>query len=243
MDRVFGTIARQIARAGARLAAIDWRAVLVALLGRGALVLAGSALVLAGWILVLAQWAAPLARRGVRIARRTGVRLGGWTLRRPRTALGAGLAVSLAAAAVVVLWPAPRLDLSASLDCLALNIYHERRGEPLEGKIAVGQVVMNRVGDPAFPAGVCDVVKQGGERPRDRCQFSWWCDGLSDRPDDAGAWEDIKGLAGKILAGGLEDPTRGALWYHADRVTPDWQMDIIRQGKIGQHVFYIRQSQ
>ena len=241
-------IAREIARAGACLAAIDWRAVLrrgailAAALGRGALVLARSALVLAGWILVLAQWAAPLARRGVRIVWRSGVRLGRWALRRPRTALGAGLAASLAAASVVVLWPVPRLDLSASLDCLALNIYHEARGEPLEGKIAVGQVVMNRVGDPDFPAGVCEVVKQGGERPRDRCQFSWWCDGLSDRPDDAGAWQDSKGLAGKILAGGLEDPTRGALWYHVDLVTPDWQMDIVRRGKIGRHVFYVRQS-
>ena len=176
------------------------------------------------------------------IARRSGVRLGRWALRHPRTALGAGLAVSLAAASIVVLWPAPRLDLSASLDCLALNIYHEARGEPLEGKIAVGQVIMNRVGDPDFPTGVCEVVKQGGERPRDRCQFSWWCDGLSDRPDDAGAWQDSKGLAGKILAGGLEDPTRGALWYHVDQVTPDWQMDIVRQGKIGRHVFYVRQS-
>ena len=185
-----------------------------------------------------------------RMARRAGVRLGRWALRRPRRALGAGLAVSLAVAAV--LWPtswrptswrpAPRLDLSASLDCLALNIYHEARGEPREGKIAVGQVVMNRVGDPDFPAGVCAVVKQGGERPRNRCQFSWWCDGLSDRPDDAGAWEDSKDLAGKILAGGIEDPTRGALWYHADRVTPDWQTDIVRQGKIGRHIFYVRQS-
>ncbi len=253
MDRTFATIAREIAQARTRLAAIDWRAVLrrgailAALLGRGALVLAGSALVLAGWILVLAQWAAPPARRVVHIARRSGVRLGHWALRRPRTALGVGLAVSLAAASVVVLWPAPRrpaprLDLSASLDCLALNIYHEARGEPLEGKIAVGQVVMNRVGDPDFPAAVCEVVKQGGERPHDRCQFSWWCDGLSDRPDDAGAWEDSKGLAGKILAGGLEDPTRGALWYHADHVAPRWKMDMVRQGKIGRHVFYVRQS-
>jgi hypothetical protein len=216
------------------------------LLGRGALVFAGSALVLAGWILGLAQWAAPLVLRvgliTLRSGVRLGVRLGRWALRRPRTALGAGLAVLLAAASVVVLWSVPRFDLSASLDCLALNIYHEARGEPLEGKIAIAQVVMNRVGDPYFPAEVCDVVKQGGERPRDRCQFSWWCDGLSDRPDDPGAWEDSKGLAGQILAGGLDDPTQGALWYHADYVTPAWQMDMVRQGKIGRHIFYVRRS-
>jgi spore germination cell wall hydrolase CwlJ-like protein len=171
---------------------------------------------------------------------RQGVRLCRWALRRPRTALGAGLAVLLAAASVVVLWSVPRFDLSASLDCLALNIYHEARGEPLEGKIAIAQVVMNRVGDPYFPAEVCDVVKQGGERPRDRCQFSWWCDGRGDRPDDLAAWTGSKDLARRILAGSVDDPTGGALWYHADHVSPDWDMDIIRQAKIGRHVFYRR---
>ena len=128
------------------------------------------------------------------------------------------------------------------IECLALNIYFEARGEPVTGQLAVGHVVMNRVASARFPSTVCGVVQQGGELRRYRCQFSWWCDGLSDRPDDAGAWEDSKDLAGKILAGGLEDPTRGALWYHADRVTPDWQTDIVRQGKIGRHIFYVRQS-
>jgi spore germination cell wall hydrolase CwlJ-like protein len=177
-----------------------------------------------------------LARAGLGLAR--------WALEHPRVALGVGLAVSLAAAALVALWPEPaaRFDLNRNLDCLALNIYHEARGEPFEGKIAVGQVVMNRVGDPDFPPQVCQVVKQGGERTRDRCQFSWWCDGRSDRPDDLKAWTESKGLAKKILAGAIEDPTRGALWYHADHVNPGWDMDVIRQGKIGRHVFYGRQA-
>ncbi len=136
--------------------------------------------------------------------------------------------------------PEPRIDLSLSLDCLALNIYHEARGEPLDGRVAVAQVVMNRVGDPDFPGQVCEVVRQGGERPRDPCQFSWWCDGRGDRPDDLAAWTGSKDLARRILAGSVGDPTGGALWYHADHVTPDWDMDIIRQAKIGRHIFYGR---
>ncbi len=168
--------------------------------------------------------------------------LADWALLRPRLALGAGAGLVLSLVAVAVLWPGPvpRIDLSQSLDCLALNIYHEARGEPLDGQVAVAQVVMNRVGDAEFPGQVCDVVRQGGEWPRDRCQFSWWCDGRGDRPDDLAAWTGSKDLARRILAGSVADPTGGALWYHADYVTPSWDMDIVRQAKIGRHVFYRR---
>jgi hypothetical protein len=168
--------------------------------------------------------------------------LAGWALRRPRLALGAGLALVLILGALAVLWPSsvPRLDLSQSLDCLALNIYHEARGEPLDGRVAVAQVVMNRVSDDAFPGQVCEVVREGGEWPRDRCQFSWWCDGRVDRPDNMAAWTGSRDLARRILTGSVDDPTGGALWYHADHVSPDWNMDIIRQAKIGRHVFYGR---
>ena len=61
--------------------------------------------------------------------------------------------------------------------CLAQNIYHEARGEPMEGKLAVGHVVMNRMADKRFPRLACSVIKQGGYRHRYRCQFTWWCDG------------------------------------------------------------------
>ncbi len=168
--------------------------------------------------------------------------LADWALRRPRRALGAGSALVLGLGALSVLWSgsAPRVDLSQSLDCLALNIYHEARGEPLDGQVAVAQVVMNRVGDAEFPGQVCEVVRQGGERPRHRCQFSWWCDGRGDRPDELAAWTGSKDLARRILAGSVDDPTGGALWYHADSVSPAWDMDIIRQAKIGRHVFYVR---
>jgi hypothetical protein len=168
--------------------------------------------------------------------------LADWALRWPRLALGAGAALVLSLSVLAVPWPGPlaRVDLSQSLDCLALNIYHEARGESLDGQVAVAQVVMNRVGDAEFPGQVCEVVRQGGERPRDRCQFSWWCDGRGDRPEDLAAWTGSKDLARRILAGSLDDPTGGALWYHADHVAPDWDMDIIRQAKIGRHVFYGR---
>ena len=205
----------------------DWRG----LLGR-ALRLAWIAVWVVGrWLLI--------AARGLS---RCALALADWALRRPRLALGVGSALVLTLGALAVLWPGPvlRIDLSQSLDCLALNIYHEARGEPLDGRVAVAQVVMNRVGDPDFPGQVCEVVRQGGERFRDRCQFSWWCDGRGDRPDDLAAWTGSKDLARRILAGSVDDPTGGALWYHADHVSPNWDMDIVRQAKIGRQVFYRR---
>jgi spore germination cell wall hydrolase CwlJ-like protein len=132
------------------------------------------------------------------------------------------------------------VEMSEELKCLALTIYFESRGEPDAGKVAVGHVVMNRVNDPRFPGQVCKVVRQGGEWRRNRCQFSWWCDGRSDKPKDRRAWGLSQELANTIYAGVSEDPTEGALWYHADYVKPYWKNVFARGPKIGRHIFYAR---
>ena len=130
--------------------------------------------------------------------------------------------------------------IAAELRCLALNIYFEARNEPGLGMIAVGQVVLNRVKDSRFPTTVCDVVRQGGPRPKNRCQFSWWCDGLSDRPKDKGAWARSQALAFLLYWGFVDDTTGGALWYHADYVKPRWRTSFEQGAKFGRHFFYRR---
>ena len=136
--------------------------------------------------------------------------------------------------------PQPGEGEIADLDCLALNIYFEARGEPLEGKRAVGHVVLNRVHDTEFPESVCQVVRQGGEEVRHSCQFSWWCDGRSDRPVDPLAWRESRAVAWEVLSGATKDPTRGALWYHAEYVQPPWRDKMLKSRRIGQHIFYRR---
>jgi N-acetylmuramoyl-L-alanine amidase len=150
----------------------------------------------------------------------------------------------LAAAAVGVLLllaPHSRADAAdraeSEIACLALTIYYEARGEPEAGKRAVGYVVMNRARNGGFPADVCDVVRQGGER-RHRCQFSWWCDGLSDRPRDKQALRQSLSLAQSIYNGCVADPTRGALWFHSTGVKPAWSTSSGPGKRIGRHVFY-----
>ena len=50
-----------------------------------------------------------------------------------------------------------------TLKCMALNIYHEARGDNYAGKVAVSDVVLNRVNDTRYPNTICDVIYQGGE--------------------------------------------------------------------------------
>jgi spore germination cell wall hydrolase CwlJ-like protein len=133
----------------------------------------------------------------------------------------------------------PKIDIVEEIDCLALNIYFEARGEPKLGQVAVGHVVLNRVVDKRFPETVCGVIRQGGEKKLNRCQFSWWCDGRSDRPRDAEAWQEIRSLAREVYWGFAGDPTTGALWYHALSVSPSWGKRLTRGPQIGQHLFYI----
>jgi len=128
--------------------------------------------------------------------------------------------------------------------CLAQNIYYEARGSNRADRIAVADVVLNRVQDTRYPNTVCGVVRQGkqyadGRMIRNKCQFSWYCDGKSDWPRDMDAWVDAQQIAYNMLtwdAGrGL---TEGGTHYHADYVDPSWARELQLVGRIGVHVFY-----
>lgn len=133
--------------------------------------------------------------------------------------------------------------LREELTCLAQNIYFEARSEPLEGKLAVAHVVMNRVASSNFPNTVCGVVQDGTDEVRHQCQFSWYCDGKADVIEDETAWSEATRLASKVYWGRVDDPSGGALWYHADYVKPAWRKAFIEGPQIGRHIFYTRKPQ
>ena len=96
--------------------------------------------------------------------------------------------------------------------CLAENVYHEARNQPLAGQMAVISVTINRVNDDRFPNSICEVVKQGPHRPswkgtgemipiRHKCQFSWYCDGKSDKIYDEETYDNIYLLTEGIVSG------------------------------------------
>ena len=130
--------------------------------------------------------------------------------------------------------------------CLALNVYFEARNQPVRGQMAVAHVTLNRVYDKEFPKTICGVVKQGkyyGNSPRrDKCQFSFWCDGRSDKPKNIPAWNNAKKIANHVLNNHSktnQDVTHGALYYHATYVKPDWsKFNLEHSITIGNHIFY-----
>jgi hypothetical protein len=133
-------------------------------------------------------------------------------------------------------------EIAQEISCLAQNIYFEARSEPHVGKLAVAHVVMNRVASKRFPGSICEVIRQGGSAQLNRCQFSWWCDGKSDKPGNLRAWRESLKLASDIYWGLVEDPTEGAMWYHADYVSPNWRTDLVEGPKFGRHIFYASKS-
>ena len=131
-------------------------------------------------------------------------------------------------------------------ECLAVAIYFEARGEPIAGQLAVASVILNRVVDPKYPDTICGVVKQGpthksGKRLpiRNMCQFSFYCDGKSDRPKDKDAWETSRWVANSMILNNI-NITEGATHYHSDAVNPKWARVFKRVVKIGKHIFYRR---
>ena len=125
-------------------------------------------------------------------------------------------------------------SLKEEQHCLAQSLYWEARGEGRNGMIAVGWTVLNRVHSKDFPATPCEVVRQGGEQPP--CQFSWWCDGRSDRPLDQRSWKSALETAAELLLNPPRDPTGGALFYHSTSIRSPWRR--VRTARIGRHVFY-----
>lgn len=135
--------------------------------------------------------------------------------------------------------PLPKKAYSAAeRRCLAVGVYFEARGEPVKGQQAVAQVILNRVKNPAYPRSVCGVVYQN-KRKRNRCQFSFACDGIRDRIKSKHHWTIAKKVA--------DDAIDGKVWlakvassshYHADYVRPRWRRSMKRLVKIGRHIFY-----
>ena len=127
-------------------------------------------------------------------------------------------------------------SIEAEHQCLALALYWEARGETRRGMIAVGWTILNRARSKEFPGTPCAVIYQGGEHPP--CQFSWWCDGKSDRPRDRDSWIQARVIAAELLMNPPPDPTGKALFYHSTSIGVPWKRKRVRTTRIGNHIFY-----
>ena len=124
-----------------------------------------------------------------------------------------------------------------ALRCLTQAVYYEAGFEPMEGRYAVAQVILNRMRHPAYPNSVCGVVYQGSQR-RTGCQFSFTCDGSLHRAPDPKSWAVAREIAAQTLAGKVATAVGMATHYHANYVSPYWAPKLTKINKIGAHIFY-----
>jgi spore germination cell wall hydrolase CwlJ-like protein len=128
------------------------------------------------------------------------------------------------------------LDRRRALLCLTQAIYYEAGFEPLEGRRAVAQVVVNRMRHPAYPKSICGVVYQGARDPV--CQFSFVCDGSLYRRPALGAWQEAERVAAAAIDGYVDRNVGAATHYHANYVAPAWAPRLAKITQIGAHIFY-----
>ncbi|MEM7178092.1 MAG: cell wall hydrolase [Pseudomonadota bacterium] len=128
-------------------------------------------------------------------------------------------------------------ERSAEWACLTEALYFEARGETLMGQIAVAEVILNRVDSSKYPSTVCGVVHQGEKSGRG-CQFSYRCDGLSDKMHEKGARERVGKVAWVMLQGKPRILTGEATHYHTSAVRPKWSKKLMKTARIGDHLFY-----
>lgn len=122
--------------------------------------------------------------------------------------------------------------------CLARGIYFEARGESVRGQAAVAQVILNRVKNPAYPATICGVVYQN-KKWRNRCQFSFACDGKRDRIYSTKHYRTAQYVGREVTDGNIWLPEVGdATHYHATYVHPRWARKLKKTDRIGRHIFY-----
>lgn len=116
-----------------------------------------------------------------------------------------------------------------SLECLALNVYYEARGESLPGQYAVAEVTMNRKAALGYPKTVCEVVYQ-------KSAFSWT--GEKVYAPGGPEWQRAVKVAQDVYYQRRPSQLPGVLHYHATYVRPEWSKERERVARIGRHVFY-----
>jgi len=139
---------------------------------------------------------------------------------------------------------AHQVEQVKQVQCLATNIYYETMASSLADAMSVTDVVLNRVDHEKFPDNACDVVHQSylsdkGTPLLNKCQFSWYCDGKADEPQDQTAWNaSVNYAVSMFTSGKWRGLTQGSTHYHADYVKPKWANDFTKITRIGSHIFY-----
>ena len=163
-----------------------------------------------------------------------------YTSKRERIAVGIIIVVVSTVVGATAHYSIDNQREKRALYCLAINIYHEARGEPKAGQYAVAEVTLNRVKSKRYPNTVCEVVHQkrwDKIRKRYVSAFSWteldYAINVKSKQ-----WREAMKIARQAYHGKAEPKVSGALFYHANYVKPSWARKKKVKARIGKHIFY-----
>jgi spore germination cell wall hydrolase CwlJ-like protein len=132
-------------------------------------------------------------------------------------------------AVFLALVPSIAFASESSIDCIAKAIFHEARAESVEGKLAVGYVILNRTKvSEHFPDTPCAVIYQPGQFIGIR----------KETMKNHDQYDKARSIAEEVVSSPDDDNTNGALYFHNVHVHPSWSRGMIASVKIGNHMFY-----
>ena len=124
--------------------------------------------------------------------------------------------------------------MSTALLCMSVAVYYEARDQPIEGQIAVAQVIQKRAENRHRGQNtICGVVK-------DKHQFTFYWDGLKEEPKDMLALDIARYISSKVLAkeyGNICGHGK-ANHYHTFAVNPFWNRNMQFECIAGNHIFW-----
>jgi len=128
--------------------------------------------------------------------------------------------------------PPTSFEGASDLACMAIAVYHEARGEPQKGQMAVASVILQRARVPdRWGRTPCEVVQP--------VQFSFLDHNRRFARIRSGKdWARAIDAAARVLAYGPMPELQDADHYHANYVSPKWRHSMVRIERIGAHIFY-----
>ncbi len=118
--------------------------------------------------------------------------------------------------------------VDADTECMAKVVQHEAGNQPLRGKLAVAEVVLNRERSGRFPTTACAVANQPGQFFRTESYHV---------PRTSARWREAVAIARLAKAGEAAPVVPGALYFHAAYVRPKWAHRT-RIARIAGQIFY-----
>lgn len=121
--------------------------------------------------------------------------------------------------------------------CLLAVLFHEARGEPIEGIRAVASVVINRKNHPSlYPRTICGVVLQRKQFSNVEHTYNKALNSPRSIQNDLG-YTNVARVSYEALYKDLNLPKQ-PLFYHTKAVNPSWRYKLKKLRVIGAHVFY-----